>query len=327
MKAFALQRLIQTLIIMVVILTILFVLFRLMPGDPTTFMLESDVSVEEQQYLRAKWGLDQPLWKQYVLYFKNFFAGNFGSSFYYNKPVVKVLGEKIINSLILMGVSISLAIIIGGAIGTFCGWRRGGLIEKIVIIVTLIFRSVPIYWLGIILLSIFAFWLRWLPGGGMHSIGVYAEGFWESYLSMDFLRHLILPAGCAFLIFLCDPLMIMRGSILDVQGEDFIEFARAKGLTERQVMFKHGMRNAILPLITYIALLMGFAFGGQLLLETVFSWPGMGRELVLAVTRQDYPICQAAFFLMAMVTVSMNFIIDLLYALLDPRITYEKQIR
>ena len=125
MKVFALKRLLQTLIIMVVILTLLFVLFRLMPGDPTTFMLQSDVSVEEQKYLLAKWGLDQPLWKQYILYFKNFFAGDFGSSFYYNKPVVKVLGEKILNSLILMGVSISLAVVIGGAIGIHSGAGAG----------------------------------------------------------------------------------------------------------------------------------------------------------------------------------------------------------
>jgi peptide/nickel transport system permease protein len=228
--------------------------------------------------------------------------------------------------MILMGVSILSAILVGGAVGTYCGWKRGGVIEKISIIITLFLRSVPIYWLGIMLLSIFVFWLGWFPGGGMHSLGFFTDSFWGKYLSLDFLRHLLLPGFCAFLTYLCDPLMIMRGSILEVQGEDYIELARGKGLSEWQVMFKHGMRNAILPLITYVAILVGFAFGGQVLLETVFSWPGMGREMVLAVTRQDYPVCQAAFFLMATVTVMMNFIVDLLYGLLDPRITYEKQI-
>lgn len=317
----------QTVIIMVIILTLLFVLFRMMPGDPTTLMLASNISIEEQNYLLAKWGLDQPLWKQYVMYFKNFFMGDFGSSFYYNKPVTEVLGDKVINSLMLMGISIAFAILIGGAIGSFCGWRRGGVIEKIAIIITLFLRSVPIYWLGIMLLSVFVFWLGWFPAGGMHSLGFHAGSFFEKYFSLDFLIHLLLPSFCAFLTYLCDPLMIMRSSILEVQGEDYIEFAKAKGLSEWQVMFKHGMRNAILPLITYIAILIGFAFGGQVLLETVFSWPGMGREMVLAVTRQDYPVCQAAFFLMAMVTVIMNFVVDLLYGFLDPRITYEKQIR
>jgi peptide/nickel transport system permease protein len=327
MKAFFLKRLMQTIIIMLVILTMLFALFRLMPGDPTALMLASNISIEERDYLLAKWGLDQPYWKQYAVYFKNFLIGDFGSSFYYNKPVTEVLGDKVINSLVLMGVSIISAILVGGAIGTYCGWRRGGIIEKISIIVTLFLRSVPIYWLGIVLLSIFVFWLGWFPGGGMHSLGFFAESFWGKYLSLDFLRHLLLPGFCAFLTYLCDPLMIMRGSILEVQGEDFIELAKAKGLSDWQVMFRHGMRNAILPLITYIAILVGFAFGGQVLLETVFSWPGMGREMVLAVTRQDYPVCQAAFFLMAIVTVTMNFVVDLLYGFLDPRITYERQMR
>jgi peptide/nickel transport system permease protein len=325
MKVFFLKRLLQTALIIVVILTMLFILFRLMPGDPTTLMLASDISIEERGYLLAKWGLDQPLWKQYVVYLRNFFSGDFGSSFYYNKPVTEVLADKVVNSLVLMGVSITLAILLGGAVGAYCGWKRGGILEKIAIIITLFLRSVPIYWLGIMLLSILVFWLGWLPGGGMHSLGFRAGSFWGSYFSMDFLVHLLLPAFCAFLTYLCDPLMIMRGSILEVQGEDFIELARAKGLSEWGVMFKHGMRNAMLPLITYIAILVGFAFGGQVLLETVFSWPGMGREMVLAVTRQDYPVCQAAFFLMALVTVLMNFIIDLLYGVLDPRISYEKR--
>jgi peptide/nickel transport system permease protein len=327
MKVFVLKRLVQTLIIMVVILTLLFVLFRMMPGDPTTLMLASNISIEERDYLLAKWGLDQPYWKQYVLYFKNFIRGDFGSSFYYNKPVTEVLGDKVINSLVLMGVSILMAILVGGAAGTYCGWKRGGIIEKISIVVTLFLRSVPIYWLGIMLLSVFVFWLGWFPGSGMHSLDFSADSFWGKYFSLDFLRHLLLPGFCAFLTYLCDPLMIMRGSILEVQGEDYIELAKAKGLSDWQVMFRHGMRNAILPLITYIAILIGFAFGGQVLLETVFSWPGMGREMVLAVTRQDYPVCQAAFFLMAIVTVTMNFVVDLLYGFLDPRITYERQIR
>jgi peptide/nickel transport system permease protein len=326
-KAFALKRFMQTILILLVILTMLFVLFRMMPGDPTALLLASNISIEERDALLVKWGLDQPYWKQYVVYFRNFFTGDFGSSFYYNKPVTEVLSDKVVNSMILMGVSILSAILVGGTIGAYCGWKRGGVIEKISIVVTLFLRSVPVYWLGIMLLSVLVFWLGWFPGGGMHSLGFVSDSFWKKYFSFDFLRHLLLPGFCAFLTYLCDPLMIMRGSILEVQGEDYIELARAKGLSEWQVMFKHGMRNAILPLITYIAILIGFAFGGQVLLETVFSWPGMGREMVLAVTRQDYPVCQAAFFLMAIVTVTMNFIVDLLYGLLDPRITYERQVR
>jgi len=303
----------------------LFCLFRIMPGDPTVLMLHGDLRVEDRQYFLARWGLNQPMYKQYVIYVKNFLMGDYGGSFYYNKPVIDVLGEKIVNSVVLMGTSIVIAIFLGGLLGALFGWRRSGWMEKIGITGALVLRSMPIYWMGILILSAFSFWLGWFPGRGMHSLTFSAKSFLANYFSLDFLKHLVLPLLCAIFSYLSDPLMIMRSSILEVYGEDFIEMAKAKGLKEWEVMIKHGMRNAILPLITYTSLLVGFAFGGQLLLEIVFSWPGIGREMVLAVSHQDYPVCQASFFLTAMVVIVMNLVIDILYVYLDPRIAYGKR--
>jgi len=296
-----------------------------MPGDPTIFLLHSGFRMEDREYLLKKWGLDKPVLEQYVIYIKNFFTGDLGNSFYYNKPVMEVLGEKIINSVFLMGLSIVIALFLGGLFGALLGWMRGGKIEKAGIIVALFLKSMPIFWMGIILLSVFSFWLRWFPGRGMHSITFNSKSLWGNYFSLDFLRHLFLPLLCAIFHYVSDPLMIMRSSILEVYGEDFIEMSKAKGLKDWEVLIKHGMRNAVLPLVTYSSLLVGFAFGGQLLLEVVFSWPGIGREMVIAVAHQDYPICQASFFLMAMVVVLMNFFIDISYMYLDPRIVYERK--
>jgi peptide/nickel transport system permease protein len=322
MREFLIKRILQTIFVFFVVSTVIFFLFRIVPGDPTSMLIDSQMSIEAQNLLRARWGLDKPLYLQYISYLKNLLRGEFGTSFFYGEPVFDLLAEKIINTLFLMGVSISLAIGLGVILGTFLGWKRGHKVEQVGVVGSLFLRSIPIFWTAIVLLAVFAFWLRIFPAGGMRTPGYEAATLMDKYLSWDFVYHLILPVACATLYFVADPMMIMRSSILEVRGEDFLEMARAKGLSEFQVMFKHGARNAILPVVTYTALLTGFAFGGQVLLEVVFAWPGMGREIVLAVDRLDYPVAQASFFLMAMIVILLNFLVDLLYGYLDPRIVY-----
>lgn len=322
MREFLIKRTLQTIFVFFVVSTVIFFLFRIIPADPTAMLVDSQMSPEAQQLMKARWGLDKPLHIQYFHYLKNLMRGEFGNSFFYGEPVMDLLGEKIINTLFLMGVSVWLALGIGVILGTVLGWKRGHKVEQVGVVASLFLRSIPIFWTAIVLLGVFAFWLHLFPAGGMRTPGYMADTLWDKYLSWDFLYHLILPVACATLYFVADPMMIMRSSILEVRGEDFLEMARAKGLSGFQVMFKHGARNAILPVVTYAALLTGFAFSGQVLLEVVFSWPGMGREIVLAVDRLDYPVAQASFFLMAVLVILLNFLVDLLYGYLDPRIVY-----
>lgn len=305
-----------------VIITLTFFLLRLLPGDPTSLLLTQDISIEAQKMIRAQWGLDKPLYTQYLVYVGNLIQFKFGTSIHYQLPVWEVLLPKLINTLILMGTSIFLAVLIAGIGGAYLGWKRGINYEKGAIILILCLRSIPIFWLGVLLLMVFCYWLRLVPGGGMHGTGFVAKNFVENYFSADFLKHLLLPFLCSLLYNVGDPLMIMRSSMLEVKGEDFLTLLEAKGLSRFHVM-KQCARNAILPLITYTGVLVGYAFSGQVLLEIVFSWPGIGREIVSAVFMRDYAILQGSFVIMAFVVVLMNFIVDLSYGFLDPRIQYK----
>jgi len=305
-----------------VIITVTFFLFRLIPGDPVSMLITENVSMEAQEMIRKQWGLDKPQYEQYLIYMENLVQGKFGTSIYYKYPVWEILIPRLFNTLILMGTSMLVAILIGGIAGAYLGWKRGARSEKGGVIFILFLRSIPIFWMGILLLMVFTYWLRLFPGGGMHQTGFLSQSFIGNYLNLDFLKHLVLPFLCYLLYNIGDPLMIMRSSMLEIRGEDFLTLLQAKGLSESSVM-KQCARNAILPLITYVGVLVGYAFSGQVLLETVFSWPGLGREIVLAVFKRDYAVVQGSFVLMAFVAVVMNFLVDLSYGLLDPRIVYK----
>src|SRR5699024_795530 len=207
--------------------------------------------------------------------------------------------------------------------GAWMAWRRGTVGESIAITIALILRSAPTFWVGIMAIYLFSVILGWLPHSGMRSSGYEAEGFFQTFFTLDFLKHLILPSIVAGVFFLATPLLMMRNTMLEVMGEDFIEMAHAKGLKERTILYKHAARNALLPVVTAGALFIGSAIGGQVLIEYVFSWPGLGREMVLAAQRHDYPVAQASFIIMAAMIMFMNLIADLLYAYLDPRISYK----
>lgn len=305
-----------------ILVTITFFMFRLVPGDPVSMLVTEDLSEEAQEMIRKEWGLDKSLFLQYALYIKNIFKGDFGVSLYYKLGVWEVLRPRLVNTLVLMGTSLCISVFIAILAGAFIGWRRGTRWERGGVFFFLSLRSIPIFWMGILVLMVFAYWLRLFPGGGMHSTGFYTEGFIENYVNIDFLKHLVLPFICSLLYSIGDPLMIMRSSMLEIKGEDFLTMLEAKGLSQSAVMAQCA-RNAILPVITYTGVMVGYAFSGQVLLETVFAWPGVGREIVTAVFSRDYPVAQAAFVMMAFVVVTMNFIIDLSYGFLDPRIVYK----
>jgi len=249
--------------------------------------------------------------------------GEFGRSFFYRVPVSSIIGEKLLATFLLMGTSVLVAFLLGAVGGAVLAWKRGTKLELGGLVGTLLLRSAPEFWTALMALMIFSYWLGWFPIGGMRTPGQELTSAFQKYVSLDFLHHLVLPVLVGAGYSLATPLLIMRNSMLELVGEDFVEMARAKGLTERQVMFRHAMRNALLPVVTVLTLMIGFSVGGQVLVETIFRWPGMGREIVLSVQRHDYPTAQAAFFVLGVMVIVMNFITDLLYGWLDPRVNYQ----
>lgn len=317
------SQILQTIFTLFAVLTLTWVLFRLIPGDPATIYISGHLSPEDIAALKKSWGLDAPLYTQYFRYIRNIFNGNFGISFYFREPVMDIIIPRLLNTLILMGPAMVMAIIGGAILGSHLGWRRGSKIERFGAVLSLFVRSFPIFLSGIIVLMLFSHFLGWFPLGGMRTIGLFSSTWMGHFL--DVTHHLVLPLTVALLYFIGDVIMISRTSMLELIGEEFLDFARAKGLGASKVR-KIAMRNAIIPVITYSTVMIGFAFGGQVLLETVFSWPGIGRLMVNSVTRHDYPVAQAAFFIMAFMVIVANLVVDLLYGYLDPRITSGRQI-
>jgi len=320
-RQYLLRRLAQMALVLWVVLTLMFFLFRLTPADPVAILVGAELPAEAQAQLRREWGLDASLPVQYVRYLGNLVQANLGWSFYYSRPVSEVLGEPLRNTLVLMVPSALVALLVSIPVGAVLGWWRGRLVEKVGVLLPLAIRSLPDFLLGIVLLMIFTYGLGWFPVSGMRSAQYQDLPFATLLVTSDFLRHLFLPFVCATLSLLPEPLLIMRTSTIETRGEEFLDLLKAKGHSELGVL-RHAARNSLLPVVSWGSLMVSFAFGGQILIETVFGWPGLGREMVQAVSRLDYPVAQAAFFLMATVVIVVNFVVDLVYGYLDPRITY-----
>jgi len=324
LREFVVRRVAQLVVTFWAFFTLLFVLFRLVPGDPTSMFLLDGMTAEQREQRIAELGLDQPLYVQYVNYVEQLLTGDFGQSFIYREPVIDIIVVRFMNTIVLMGTALFFAYLIGVTFGALMGWWRGSRFERGGIIVTLVARSSPEFWVGIVLLSVFVFWLGWFPSSGMRTTGgVLGGGFLQRYGSVDFLRHLFLPALTGAIVYLATPTLLMRSTMLDVLKADFVEIKKAEGLPEWTVLYKHAARNSVLPLVTVMAIATGAAMGGSVVIETVFNWPGMGREMVRAVNNNDYPVAMAAFFLMGSVVILMNFVADLAYVYLDPRVEYE----
>lgn len=324
MLKFLCKRILQALLALFILATLIFFMFRLLPADPTAAMADNMMSAEMLEQVVQRFGLDKPLYVQYFLYLKNIiFHFDFGRSFFYNQPVFDVLGDKILNTLILGITGIVIAYIIGTLLGALMAWHRGSKFEQTALVVALACKAAPQFWVGMILIMIFSFKLGWLPHAGMREIGYTSTGVLDKFLNLDFLRHLALPVTVMVLYYLALPMLLMRNAMLDVKYEDFIELAYAKGLPHKRIIFHHAARNALLPVATTFATTIGRAIGGVVLIEYVFSWPGLGNEIVLAATRYDYPLAQASFLLIAVLVMVANIMADLLYGYLDPRIVYK----
>jgi peptide/nickel transport system permease protein len=312
-----LSRIGQTLLTLFVVLTLMWLLFRLIPGDPAAVYISGRLTPEEVEALRNSWGLDQPLYVQYLKYLLNLLQGSLGISFYYREKVSSIVGPRLLNTLLLMGPAMLLAILAGVMLGAYLGWKRGSRTDRIGVVLGLFMQSFPLFVSGIFVLMLFSYWLGWFPLGGMRS-PEQAGLPWTSRV-MDVIHHLVLPMGVAALFYVGDVMMISRTSMLELAGEEFLDFGRARGLPESEIR-EMALRNAIIPVLTYSTIMIGFAFGGQVIVEVVFSWPGIGRLMVESVSRHDYPVAQATFFVMAVVVIALNLVMDLVYGYLDPRI-------
>ncbi len=331
MKGFIGRRAVDSLILFYLAITLNFFMFRLMPGDPSVVMIaNSDHPIREEinvEAIRERWGLDRPLWEQYVLYIKNLLPPemDMGESFNFvtrtgDRAVTKVLlGDRLINTIVLMGTAISLSFMIAMIIGTIAAWKYGTKVDISTTIFNLITFSMPVFWFGIMLLFFFS---PPLPIGGTTEPGTpsAAEDF-TTYVQ-DYMQHMVGPALTLTIAFLGGWFLIMRDTLLNIFTEDYMHSAFAKGLNTRRILFVHARKNAMLPMITLIALSLTGLVTGAILTETVFTWSGLGLLTIQAVNYQDYPVLQGLFLFLAGVTIIANFSADVIYAYMDPRIEY-----
>ena len=305
--------------------TILFFMFRLMPGTPLAAFINENLNADQQQAMLEQFGLDRPMWQQYFIYLGNLFTGQMGLSFFQRRPVTTILLEVLPNSLILTLTSLIIAYIFGVLAGAWLAWKRGSWIERVAVPAALATRAAPEFWIGMVLLALLSFNLGWFPSCGASSPGLSYTNNWQRIFSLDFVQHLALPVITLALYLQGLPLLLMRSNMLEVMHEEFVTMARMKGFSEWRIVISHAARNALLPVVTAFALGVGLSMGGNVVIETVFSWPGIGRMLVQAVSVHDYPLAQGAFLMIAAVLAIMNFVADLLYVFLDPRVSHGRK--
>ncbi|MGL4610026.1 MAG: ABC transporter permease [Trueperaceae bacterium] len=323
-------------IVFVVLLN--FFLFRIM-GDPTKLFKDPRLSPNVVENIRVRFGLDKPVINcfaslrplefrtelcrtnpfdtQFSAYVANLLRGNLGVSFHSQRPVAELLAERLWNTLLLIGAGQILAIIIGAFLGGVAAWKARTMVDYSSLLAGLAAWSLPTFWLGMLLL----FWGSTqfgLPLGGMSTIGASYDSFWQR--ASDTARHMLLPTLTFTLVYIGEYLIITRSSLLETLSQDYVLTAKAKGLTTFQILKDHAFRNAMLPLVTLVAINLGFTVAGAVQIETVFSWPGLGLTIFEAVERRDYPVLQGAFFLLAVCVILANFLADILYSMLDPRV-------
>jgi peptide/nickel transport system permease protein len=322
------------------VLILNFFLFRILPGDPARALVKDPrMKAEAREALRIRFGLDKPvincfetltplklgdcrvnpLDTQFFIYIKNLFQGELGVSYKTNRPVADILMERLWNTILLIGAGQILSIVVGVAFGVFAAWKARTAIDYGALITGLVAWSLPTFWLGIILL----FWgsNHGFPIGGKATPGTSTYPLF--FQIGDVARHMVLPTLTYIIVFMGEYMLVMRSSLLDVLAEDYILTAKAKGLSNFQILKDHALKNAMLPIVTIIAINLGFTVAGVIQIESVFSWPGLGGAIFEAVESRDYPVLQGTFLLIAVSVILANLLADLTYSYLDPRVQSE----
>jgi peptide/nickel transport system permease protein len=329
---YLLRKVFFAVITLIVVIVFNFFLFRILPGDPVKLLFRNPrLTREAQELIRVQFGLDKPVWlnterlsagdlsgaldSQFTAYIRNLLQGNLGISFTSRQNVAEILSERVWRTVLLVFTGELIAIVLGVVVGLIAAWRRGTRVDSAALFMGLLTWALPTFFLGIILLIVAR---GALPTGGMVTPGLAEEGtlaYWA-----DVGRHLILPTLTLAVGSASGYMLIMRSSVVEVLSEPYILTAKAKGLSNGRILFSHALKNAMLPMVTIIALTLGYVVGGAIQVETVFSWPGIGRLIYDSVAKQDYPVLQGAFLLLAISVILANLTADILYSVFDPRV-------
>jgi peptide/nickel transport system permease protein len=313
---YLLRRLLLLVPVLLGVSVVVFLVLHLSPGDPAEIMLGSQASQEDVARLRASLGLDEPLPAQYVRWMGHVLQGDLGRSIRMRQPV---LGEVLIRfraTLLLTATALLLSTVGGVTLGVLSASRPNSMVDRLSTVGSIFGASMPSFWLGLVLMVCFSLWLGWLPASGMYSAhGGGGPG--------DLLAHLALPAITLAAASMTIIARLTRSTLLDILRQDFVRTARAKGLVERAVVLRHALRNALIPTVTVVGVQAGYLLGGAIFTETVFAWPGVGTLMIQGILARDFPLVQGCVLVIALVFVFFNLAVDLLYAVLDPRIRYE----
>jgi peptide/nickel transport system permease protein len=305
MGRFLLSRVIQSIVTILVISMVVFVMARA-TGDPVTLLASTNATAQDIALLKQQLGLDQPVAIQYWVFITNAARGNLGKSLANKSDVAQQIGERLPNSAIIGLPALLLSTVIGMAMGVAAAVKRDTWVDKLMRIIAVLGQSMPAFWVSIMAIFVFSVLLRILPTSGMGSPD-----------------HYVLPIAVLTFFALPMRMRLMRSSLLEIMGTEYVKQARAKGLSEAAVVWRHGVRNALSPQLTSFGLTLAFAITGAVLVETVFSWPGLGQLAYQAMLSRDYPLIQGTVLLVAVLTIGANFLVDALYAYVDPRIRYE----
>lgn len=327
MTRFVVRRVLIAIPLVLGVATLAFFVLAMTPGDPAAYLISPGMNAQVIANIRANFGLDQPLAVRYLKWLVSLLHGDFGYSFASGRPVLAVVGEALPNTLILSGCALVASFLVGIGVGALQAARRGTLLDTAASVVLLFFYSMPSFWLALMLLLVFGVyahnqwhWAVWFPVSGMTSMDYGQLDAWHRLL--DRARHLVLPALSLALVLTAGIARYMRASMIEVIEQDYIRTARAKGLGEGAVIFRHALRNALIPMVTLGGLYIPLLFSGTVFIEYVFAWPGMGRAIVEAIAARDYPLVMGVSLLFAALVVAGNLVADVLYAVVDPRIRH-----
>ena len=303
---YILRRLLLSIPTILGVSVIVFLMIHMLPGDPAQLLAPPEATMEEVEIIRRRLGLDRPLWEQYLIFMGRALRGEFGESLFTGHKVSELLWPAYLNTLTLSVLAMTFGIVTGVLMGIYAALKPNTLRDQAVTSLSLMGLSMPVFWLGLILIEVFSVWLRLFPSGGSGS-----------------LRHLVLPSLTLGLIGAAYVGRATRASMLEVLSEDYIRTARAYGFPGRKVIYVYALRNALIPVVTVAGLIFGYMMAGAVLTETVFSYPGLGRLIVNAIFARDYPVVQAGILVVSITFVAINTAVDILYALINPRIRLE----
>ena len=315
MRRYVVRRLLLLIPVLAGVSVIIFMVLHLSPGDPAEIMLGSQATQEDLARLRRELGLSEPLPVQYARWLGHVLRGDLGRSIWTRRPVLTEVLDRFKATLVLTGSGLVLSTVAGIALGIASAVRPNSLLDRLSAVASLFGASMPVFWLGIVLMVVFSLQLGWLPASGMFA--PYGGGDLR-----DLLSHLVLPAVTLAAASVTIIARLTRATMLEVLGQDYIRTARSKGLVEWRVVLRHGLKNAMIPIVTVIGVQVGYLLGGAVLTETVFAWPGVGTLMVQGILARDFPLVQGCVLVIALSFVLINLAVDLLYAWLDPRIRY-----